>query len=103
MEQTTFQNSEVIHQLNNNFYFISFDAEEQREIDFQGFKFSFQPTGNNTGVHALAELIGSVDGELSFPTFCVLNPDFEIIFQYNAFLNAKDLNQILEKITQSGN
>ena len=103
MEQNTFQNQKVIQQLNNHFYFISLDGEERREIDFQGYKFSYQPTGNNTGTHALAEALGSVDGKLSFPSFCVMNSDFEIIFQYNAFLNAKDLSQVLDKIIQSEN
>ena len=101
--KNTFQNQKVIQQLNNHFYFISLDGEERREIDFQGYKFSYQPTGNNTGTHALAEALGSVDGKLSFPSFCVMNSDFEIIFQYNAFLNAKDLSQVLDKIIQSEN
>lgn len=98
MEQTTFQNKTIIEQLNSDFYFINFNGEEERDITFRGHIFKFKPTGHHTGVHELAEQLGSINGKLSFPTLCILNEDDEIIFQYGAFLKVKDLKQVLKGI-----
>lgn len=96
MENTTLQNERTVQILNEQFYFITLNGEEERTIQFQGRTFHYQPSGNNTGVHALAEALGKMDGTLSYPALCILNQDNEIIFQYNAFLNAKALQQILD-------
>lgn len=98
MINTTFQHEQIIKTLNEQFYFIDFNGEEKRSITFQKHTFRFKPSGNNTGVHELAEALGTKDGTLSYPTLCILNQHNEIIFQHNAFLNAKTLKGILEAI-----
>lgn len=99
MEQTTFQNTEVINKLNKKFYFINLNAEEERLIIFRGHRFQFKPNGKSTGIHALAEALGAVDNKISYPTFCILNTDYEIIFQYDAYLNAKNMITILDQLS----
>lgn len=99
MEQTTFRKKEVIELLNNDFYFISFDAEkEKRTITFRGYPFEYRSHGRDTGVHTLAEALGTIDGELAYPAFVVLNKDYEIIFQYNQFLDGKKMEKVLSKL-----
>ncbi len=98
MKNTTLQNEQIIKKLNKYFYFVDFNGEEKRAITFQGRTFYYQPSGNNTGVHELAEALGTMDGQLSYPMLCILNKDNEIIFQYNSFLNSKTLQQILDAI-----
>ncbi|MBK7869858.1 MAG: DUF255 domain-containing protein [Saprospiraceae bacterium] len=99
MEQKTFQNTEVINKLNKKFYFISLNAEEERLIIFRGHPFQYKPNGKSTGIHALAEALGAVDNKISYPTFCILNTDYEIIFQYDAYLNAKNMITILDQLS----
>lgn len=94
MENSTFKNSEVINELNKNFYFISFNAEEKKQIDFLGKSFKFKPKGKNSGIHELAE-------ELSnqiYPTITILDKNFSIVSQIESFLDAKILLNILKKI-----
>lgn len=97
MKSTTLKDKRIIEQLNKNFYFISFNAEEKGSIVFHGKKFTYKPTGNNTGLHQLAEQLATVDGKITYPTLCFLNKDFEIIFQSTEYIHAKDLLTILKK------
>lgn len=98
MKHTTFKNKGLVNLLNNDFYFVSFNAEINQHIQFNGKSFHFKPTGTNTGVHELAEELGNVDGNLSYPALCILDADFEIVFQYNAFLTVDNLTEILQKV-----
>ena len=97
MEQTTFQDADIVSLLNKKYYFISFDGEQKEEVAFRNHQFKYQPTGRDMGTHELATALGNVDGQLVYPTFVLLNPKYEIVFQYNAFLNSQDLEKILEE------
>ena len=98
MQNTTFKNDSVITLLNNKFYFVDFDAEEKRSVKFNGHTFNYKPTGSNTGIHELAEQLATVDQKISYPTLCFLNSKYEIIFQYNQYLNTHDLLNILHRL-----
>lgn len=98
MEKTTFRNREIEEMLNQNFYYINFDAETKDDVCFNGQKYTYMPTGYRVGVHALAEKIGTIDGELNFPTLVVLNVNYEVVFQYSGYLSANDLMVVLNKV-----
>jgi thioredoxin-related protein len=97
MKNTTFKNDFIIKMLNDKFYFIEFDAEDQQNITFINQTFKYKPTGINTGANELAYQLGMVNNKLSFPTLCVLNSDNEIIFQYPEYINANDLKAVLTR------
>ena len=96
MEQTTVQNKEVVELLNSQYYFIPFDGEKKDDVTFRNHLFQYQPTGRNTGTHELATALGTMEGSLTYPTFLILNSDYEIVFQYNAFLTAEEMVRILK-------
>ena len=101
MKLSTLRDERVVKQLNENFYFVSLNAEEKNDIRFLGHTFKYRPTGNETGVHELAEQLGSMDGQLSFPTISVLNADMEIIYQHGGYLSAKELSSILALLNKN--
>ncbi len=101
MNSTTFKNPEIIQKLNADFYFVSFNAETQETINFLGHTFHFEPNGNRTGIHSLAKELATVDDKIAYPTITVLNKNYEITFQHQSFINAKDLKTILEKISHN--
>ncbi|MEW7280042.1 thioredoxin family protein [Aquimarina sp. 2201CG1-2-11] len=101
MKNTTFNDPEVIEKLNNDFYFISFNAESLESIDFLNHTFHFESNGHRTGIHSLAKELATVNNKIAYPTTTILNQDYEVIFQYQSFLSAKDLNIILEKISHN--
>jgi hypothetical protein len=98
MQNTTFKNDKIIHILNSEFYFIELNAEEKRDITFGNHTFKYKPTGTNTGSHELANQLAVIDNEVTYPALCFLNFDNEIIFQYNQFITAKDLQIILTRL-----
>lgn len=95
MKVKTFEKKEVYEKLNNQYYFVEFDAESTKDIIFYERVFKFKPTGRNTGINELAEVLGSIKGKISYPTIVILNSENEIIFQHDSFLNAKDMEMIL--------
>lgn len=97
MEYTTLRNEKVVQLLNDNFYFIPFDGEYRKEIRFKGHSFNFQPNGRRSGTHELARELGTIDGEMIYPTLVILNPEDEIVFQYGAYLGARQMKSILAK------
>jgi len=98
MKIKVFNDSKVVELLNKHFYFIWLNAEEERKIIFNKQQFDFKPSGVKTGIHQLAAELATIDKELTFPSFCILNPANEIIYQKRDFTSAKDLVIILSKI-----
>lgn len=99
MKNTTFKNDEVINMLNQKFYFISLNVEEKQDIRFRGYTFKYKPTGANTGVNELAEQLGTINGQLSYPSICFLNADYEIIYQQEGYLAVKGFLSMLTRLT----
>lgn len=100
MKKTTFSNDQVVRKLNEQFYFVSLNGEEKRDIRFSSHLFKYKPNGINTGTHELAEALGTVNGKLAYPGLVILNSRYEIIFQYSGFLNIKALRAILDNTSQ---
>ncbi|NJS16529.1 MAG: DUF255 domain-containing protein, partial [Nostocaceae cyanobacterium CSU_2_110] len=65
MKNTTFKNDSIINTLNNQFYFIDLNAEEERNINFNHYSFKYKPTGANTGINELAEQLATVDNKVA--------------------------------------
>jgi thioredoxin-related protein len=103
MKNTTLKNREVVNFLNQKYYFISLDIEEKRNINFRGYKFKYKPTGANTGVHELAEQLGTINGEIAYPSICFLNSNYEIIYQKEGYVSVKDFLTILSILKNDSN
>ncbi|MGI9526395.1 MAG: thioredoxin family protein [Weeksellaceae bacterium] len=95
MDKTVFDNPDIVNILNQYYYYTPLNAEIDKEIQFGGNTFKFKPTGYKTGVHELAAALGSINGDLSYPTLVVLNEKYEITFQYSGLLDAKTVKEIL--------
>ncbi|MBO6517883.1 MAG: thioredoxin family protein [Bacteroidia bacterium] len=100
MENTTFTNDSLVNRVNRSFYFVKLDAETKENIRYGGHTFKFKPNGSNTGVHELAEQLGTIDGKLAYPTVCLLNQDNEIVYQYSGLLGADALLAGLNQLTE---
>jgi thioredoxin-related protein len=98
MKNITFKDKEIAVLLNQNFWFVDLNAEEKNDITYNGQTYRFRPTGNNTGIHELGEKFTMHNGEAAYPSISILNPDFEIIFQYNQFLSINDLRLLLNNL-----
>lgn len=98
MKNTTLKNKEVADLLNQKFYYVSLDIEEKSDIAFRGYTFKYKPTGANTGVHQLAEQLGTINGQIAYPGICYLNADYEIIHQQEGYVPPKEFLKILKSL-----
>lgn len=98
MKSTTFKNIDVINTLNKKFYFVDFNAETKRHVQFNNTLYKYKSSSSTSGVHELAVELATVNKQINYPAICILNEHNEIVFQYSSFLNAKDFLQILNRI-----
>ena len=110
MEHTTLQNKAVVQMLNNCFYAISLDAEQQQAITFLGKTYTFVPQGPNSGMHELAAALMKDVPQAAYPLLVLLDEHYRIIYRYNGYMNSATLLRLLQKacagskdITQSRN
>jgi thioredoxin-related protein len=99
MKNSTLKDKDVVNLLTQKFYFITLDIEEKQEILFRNYTFKYKPTGLNTGINELAEQLGTINGQVSYPAISFLNADYEIIYQQEGFVSPKDFLSILTKLT----
>ena len=76
MDKDTFNKDEIAAYLNENYYPVKLNAEQEEDIVFKGNTFKFVASGRK-GYHQLAAAL--LQNKLSFPSFVILNEDFEII------------------------
>lgn len=98
MKSITLVDEEVIETLNDVFYFVSFDGEEKKDIEFQGHTFRYKPSGANTGMHELTEQLATIDGKVNYPTMSVINSKNEILFQYGGYMSVEELKEVLKAL-----
>lgn len=95
MKNTTFKNAELIHLLNDQYWFISLDAESKESIMFQGKSYQFSPTGANTGIHELAVELGIFNNSITFPTTTFLDEKNKVIVKWPDFRTATEFLKVL--------
>ncbi|MFN8348443.1 MAG: thioredoxin family protein [Spirosomataceae bacterium] len=95
MEMKTFSDPAVVQALNNRFYCLDLDAEEARTLPFLNKSYRFKPSGVNTGIQELAEVLGAENGKLSYPTTVFFDQNLQLQSRRVGVLEAKQLRQVL--------
>jgi len=83
-----------------NFYFSEFDAETEETITFNDTTYAFQRTGVDVGTHELAHALGNIHNRLAFPTWVLIDENFNVLFKYPGILNKSSLTKLAAYITQ---
>jgi thioredoxin-related protein len=96
MKNTMTKDKNVTSLLNEKFYTVFLNAEDKREITFSGRNFK-----HRAGLHDLARELGTIKGQISYPTVTVLNNKNEIIYQHDGFLSPRVMFSILEKVSKN--
>jgi len=92
MKKNTFTNEETIKLLNDNFYFVSFNAESKKAITLKGNLFE-----NKSGTHEIVKALATKNGNISYPTNVLLSSKNSIDEQIDSFLSAKQINKLLKR------
>ena len=96
MKNTMLKNKGISQLLSNKFYVVFLNAEEKKDILFAGRRFK-----HKDGVHELARELTTINGKISYPSFCILNYKNEIIYQKEGFLSPDEMMFVLKKITET--
>lgn len=94
MDQTVFKEPGIIKLLDQQYYLVRLNAEDQTPIVYQKHQFSFNPS---LGFHEMAILLAGKQ-KLTFPSIYILNMDNEILYQHKGFMVAIDLYKVLNVI-----
>jgi thioredoxin-related protein len=98
MSEDTFNDKRLVELINRDFYFVPFDAESKEDILFRNVKFSYKPTGHNTGIHQLAQEFLRKSRDTSYPVLVIINKNLEILYQYSGFLDEEEVTHILTQL-----
>ncbi len=101
MAKSSFTKAGLDKLISKKYYLISVDAEAKNAIYFGGKEFRFSPGGNNTGINELAVQLGTIDGELAYPSLCFLNDKYEIIYQKGGYASYAEVQQILKVLAMN--
>lgn len=71
MDKSTFVDPAVVNLMNEHFYAVKLDAEQEAAINFDGHEFKYIANAGRRGVHELAYSL--LDGRMSYPSFVYLD------------------------------
>lgn len=95
MDQTTFQNQEVVDYINTNYYAVKMNAEMSDTIVFSGYTFVNEGGSNGRkGTHQLA--IALLQGKMSYPSYVFMNEDTQLLTVAPGYREAKEFLPVLK-------
>lgn len=97
MDKNTFEDTIIAEIMNKDFYCVKFDAERKDDIQFLDKTWKFVP-GGRSGYHELAAYF--MQGQLSYPTFCVLNSKFELITPLKGYIPVPQFEPVISFLAQ---
>lgn len=92
MDETTFSDPEVVRYMNDHYYAVKFDAEQEKDINFQEKNYKFRKNGAR-GYHELAS--AWLNNRLSFPTSVFLDENFNVIQPIPGYLDGSKMEAVL--------
>ncbi len=95
MDQTTFTDSEVVKYMNEHFYPVKLNAEQQEPIEYNGYTYTYVAQGRR-GNHQLAAAL--LQGKMSYPSYVFMNDDEKLITILPGYMQASEFITVLEFI-----
>lgn len=99
MNQTTFQDPDIVEYINKNYYAVKFNAEGPDDLEFKGTVYKNEDYDPNrrgrNATHDLTKAIAPVNGRIAYPTIVYLNEDFEILSPVQGFHRPEQIKPIL--------
>lgn len=95
MDAQTFTDAEIINTLNEDYYPVKFNAEQQTPIELNGRKYEFMKTTRGRGIHQLAfELL---DQRAGFPSSVILSQGLRDKEVLKGFKKPEQLKEALKR------
>jgi len=93
------KNKELVEMINEDFYFINFEAEKTKEkINFQGQEFNYLPNGNS-GIHELALALSKNKNQPVYPLWIILDKNQNLIYFHEGQFKPEKMREKLLEIS----
>jgi thioredoxin-related protein len=93
MKATTFTDSTIAKYINENYYLVNFNAQEQDSVSFNGTTFKFEPQSNSVPFHQFA--IALTGGNIILPSTIFLDEKLQRLDVLPYYLSPTPLKPIL--------
>ena len=90
MDKDVFPNKKVAKEMNANYYYVKMDAEGKEEIIFNDSIYKFVMYSGGRGIHQLAKKLGSVNGQIKYPTIVILDKNYQVTKLLDGYLPKTD-------------
>lgn len=92
------KDKDLVKLINENFYFINFEAEKMKEtIRFQGKEFKYLPNGNS-GIHELALALSKNKSQPVYPLWIIADKNGNLIEYHEGLFTAEKMKKRLGEI-----
>lgn len=92
------KDKELVQLINEDFYFINFEAEKSKEkLHFQGKEFNYLPNGNS-GIHELALALSKNKNQPVYPLWIILDARQNLIYYHEGEFKPDNMKQKLKEI-----
>ena len=98
VQKAQLRKNRVFQNKHSDFYYAEFNAETNKTVNFHENVYNFIPSGIISGIHELAIALNGGDEQLSFPTWIVLDKEYQVLFKNNGVLSEKQLNEVLNTL-----
>jgi thioredoxin-related protein len=92
MDKNTFNEPTIAKLLNEKYYPVKFDAEQQGDVIFNGTTYKFVPYGNK-GTHQFAMAL--LNNQLSYPTVVFMDRDLRSVFPIAGYRQPPEFHKYL--------
>ena len=94
MDASTFLEPKLVKYMNKNYHCIKFNTEKEGPIKIADTTYTMNPSRGRNGTHDLAfELL---QGKLSYPTFVILDENFNMLSPVPGYRTAIELEPVLK-------
>lgn len=84
-----------------HFYFSEFDAETREDVTFNDTTYVFRHTGVDVGIHELAYTLGNIQNQLAFPTWVLMDENFNILFTHPGVLDKGTSTKLIAHLSRN--
>lgn len=96
LQKSQLRNNKKFAARSESFYYAEFDAESSRQpVRFNSKFYTYKNSGSANGVNELAEALNGSQA-LSYPTWIILNEQYEVLGRYNGVLDESQLNLLFD-------
>lgn len=98
MQKFQVQRNKKFLKESSRFYYVELNAESKEPLKFKGKTYYYRPSGESSGVHELAVMLGRHNGTLAYPTWVVLDENLNILYRHSGVLSRKELQLLTESL-----